>query len=44
MKVIAELLDKSLDTIKTYKRHLFYKMRVNSIAAALTYAQNHILI
>jgi len=44
MKIIADLLNKSLDTVKTYKRHLFYKMKVNSIAAALTYAQNHILI
>lgn len=41
---IADKLCKSVDTIKTYKRGLFYKMGVNNTAEALTYATNYKLL
>lgn len=44
MDSIAEIMCKSVDTIKTYKRNLFKKMNVKNIAEALAFAQNHMLI
>lgn len=44
MNDIADILCKSIDTVKTYKRAIFRKMEVKNIAEALAYAQNHYLI
>jgi DNA-binding CsgD family transcriptional regulator len=44
MKEIANCICKSIDSVKTYKRHLFLKMHVRNIREAITYARNHQLI
>lgn len=44
MSEIANMICKSIDTIKTYKKNIFHKMGVSNIAEALTYVQNHQLI
>ena len=44
MDEIATMLCKSIDTIKTYKKRLFAKLEVRSIAEALSYATNYKLI
>lgn len=44
MNDIAEIICKSIDTIKACKRNLFSKMEVKNIAEAITYAQNHQLL
>ncbi len=44
MNEIADILCKSVDTIKTYKRVLFAKMNVKNIAEALSYATNYKLL
>lgn len=41
MNEIAELLFKSIDTIKAYKRNLFAKLEVNNITEALSLAINY---
>lgn len=41
---IAAQLCKSIDTIKTYKKRLFAKLEVRSIAEALSYATNYKLL
>lgn len=44
MDEIATQLCKSIDTIKTYKKRLFAKLEVRSIAEALSYATNYKLL
>lgn len=44
MNDIAELICKSIDTVKACKRNLFSKMEVKNISEAITYAQNHQLL
>lgn len=44
MNDIADIICKSVDTVKACKRSIFKKMDVKNIAEALTYAQNHQLI
>ena len=44
MNNIADIICKSVDTVKACKRSIFQKMDVKNIAEALTYAQNHQLI
>lgn len=44
MDDIAEIVCRSVDTVKAAKRSIFSKMNVKNIAEALTYAQNHQLI
>lgn len=44
MSDIADIICKSVDTVKACKRSIFQKMDVKNIAEALTYAQNHQLI
>ena len=44
MEDIAAQLCKSIDTIKTYKKRLFAKLEVRSIAEALSYATNYKLL
>lgn len=44
MNDIADIICKSIDTVKACKRSIFQKMDVKNIAEALTYAQNHQLI
>lgn len=44
MNDIADIICKSIDTVKAYKRSMFQKMKVKNIVEALTYAQNHQLI
>lgn len=44
MNDIADIICKSIDTVKAYKRSMFQKMNVKNIVEALTYAQNHQLI
>lgn len=44
MDDIAAQLCKSIDTIKTYKKRLFAKLEVRSIAEALSYATNYKLL
>ncbi len=44
MNDIAKKIYKSFDTVKAYRRNIFRKMNVHSIAEALAYAQNHRLI
>ena len=44
MQDIANIICKSIDTVKACKRSIFQKMDVKNIAEALTYAQNHQLI
>lgn len=44
MEDIATQLCRSVDTIKTYKKRLFTKLEVRSIAEALSYATNYKLL
>lgn len=44
MEDIATQLCRSVDTIKTYKKRLFAKLEVRSIAEALSYATNYKLL
>ena len=43
-KEIASLLFKSVDTIKSYKRSLFEKLKVNHITEAISHAVNKKII
>jgi DNA-binding NarL/FixJ family response regulator len=44
MKEIAELMLRSFDTVKFYRRQIFKKFNVQSITEALTFAINYGLI
>lgn len=44
MNHIADIICRSVDTVKACKRSIFQKMGVKNIAEALTYIQNHKLI
>lgn len=44
MEDMSVMLSKSIDTIKTYKKRLFTKLEVRSIAEALSYATNYKLL
>ncbi|MDE6536562.1 MAG: LuxR C-terminal-related transcriptional regulator [Muribaculaceae bacterium] len=44
MTEIVNTICKAIDTVKTYKRHIFQKLNVKNIAEAVAYAQNHRLI
>jgi DNA-binding CsgD family transcriptional regulator len=44
MDGIADIICKSVDSVKAYKSSIFKKMSVKNIAAALTFAQNHQLL
>lgn len=44
MNDIADIICRSIDTVKACKRSIFQKMEVKNIAEALMYAQNHQLI
>lgn len=44
MNDIADIICKSIDTVKAYKRSMFQKMGVKNIVEALMCAQNHQLI
>ena len=44
MNDVADMICKSIDTVKAYKRRIFQKLDVKNVAEAIAYAQNHQLI
>ncbi|MDR0332050.1 MAG: LuxR C-terminal-related transcriptional regulator [Dysgonamonadaceae bacterium] len=44
MKEIAVMLHRSFDSVRLYRKNIFLKLNVDSIAAAVNYAKNHRLI
>lgn len=44
MNDIANEINRSFDTVKSYRKSLFEKLNVQNIAEAISYAKNHRLI